>query len=376
MAAPLRLTVFGTSYDILLDHPGLRDTLVNLYRRFTGDGSPNGGPGCPTGTRHLRVRTQQGPELVLDGQPRRISARHTLDHAFIVLNEILLAGARHCRVLHAAALAHHGRALLVAGPATYGKSLLSLLLLERGLGFLGDDFAPLDLATGRILPFPKSLGLRPGVENLLAPATRERLARAPSRPLGSKRLVDIEDLFPGQLAGPAPAAWVVLLVPPGGAPDPGHQVLQIGSVDELPRLPATLAPFGEVEGPHREDEGTTCTYLVTRRTGNGSVRELASALDPFMDDILFIERVAATPPRFDGDPVLEPCPASEGLFILAADLLDRSGPRGRLLDEGEKTAEMVFQLGEHLGPARFMRLRLGRFAAMADLIERLVRGGS
>jgi hypothetical protein len=56
--------------------------------------------------------------------------------------------------LHAGAVARGGRALLIVGPGGVGKSTLATALLDRGFRYLGDDVAPIDLGTGRVVPFP------------------------------------------------------------------------------------------------------------------------------------------------------------------------------------------------------------------------------
>lgn len=369
MLPPLRLSVLGNSFHISLDHRETRDALATLFRRFQVGEAP-GGEEPP---RRVEVRTGAQAALVIDGEPRKLPSRWSAFQSFVALNEIFLREARGCRVLHAAALTHAGRAILVAGPSTYGKSTLSFLLAERGLGFLGDDFAPLDLETGEIQPFPKAVGLRPGVQDLLSSGTRARLSGLPERTLGEKHLVDVEELFPGSLAGPAPVGLVVLLVPPEGAPDRSRQHLEVGALGEPPGLAETLAAFGRLEGPVERD-GVHC-FTLHRGAGEGpGVRELAAALDPFAESLLYVEKTPPSPPRFDRAPVIEDCPSSEGLLSLASDLLDRNGPRGRVLDEEENAVGVLFQLAEWLGRARFLRLRIGRFPEMADRIVREARG--
>jgi hypothetical protein len=61
--------------------------------------------------------------------------------------------------LHAALLAHHGRAVIVAGTSGAGKSTVSLSLLRAGWAFGGDDicFTAPGLGGPRILAFPDEL---------------------------------------------------------------------------------------------------------------------------------------------------------------------------------------------------------------------------
>ena len=65
------------------------------------------------------------------------------------MNLQMALGARRWLLLHASCVERDGRALLMSGHSGAGKSTLSALLAERGWRLLGDEFALLDLATGR-----------------------------------------------------------------------------------------------------------------------------------------------------------------------------------------------------------------------------------
>lgn len=96
------------------------------------------------------------------------------------LREVLigLAGpARVGAVLHAAAVARGGRALVIAGDTGAGKSTLALTLARAGWAHLADDLAVLDRA-GRLRAAPLRISLRAGSWALAAP---EALAGAPVR---------------------------------------------------------------------------------------------------------------------------------------------------------------------------------------------------
>jgi hypothetical protein len=62
--------------------------------------------------------------------------------------------------LHAGAVARGGGALLIVGPGGAGKSTLATALLRKGFRYLGDDVAPIDLGTGRVVPFPMAPTVR------------------------------------------------------------------------------------------------------------------------------------------------------------------------------------------------------------------------
>lgn len=58
--------------------------------------------------------------------------------------------------LHAGAVEHDGRAILISGPSGEGKSTLVTLLCERGWRFISDDIAPLRMDADEVLAYPQS----------------------------------------------------------------------------------------------------------------------------------------------------------------------------------------------------------------------------
>ena len=76
------------------------------------------------------------------------------------MNLQMALGQKRFLLLHAATVERDGRALLMTGHSGAGKSTLSAILGERGWRFMGDEFALLDLADGRLHPFPRAVSLK------------------------------------------------------------------------------------------------------------------------------------------------------------------------------------------------------------------------
>jgi HprK-related kinase A len=76
------------------------------------------------------------------------------------MNLQMALGARRWLLLHASGVERDGRALLMTGHSGAGKSTLAALLAERGWRLLGDEFALVDLASGRVHPFPRPISLK------------------------------------------------------------------------------------------------------------------------------------------------------------------------------------------------------------------------
>jgi hypothetical protein len=61
--------------------------------------------------------------------------------------------------IHAGAVAHNGKAIIIPGTSFAGKTTLVSALVRAGAIYLSDEFAPID-HEGLVHPFPTALGLR------------------------------------------------------------------------------------------------------------------------------------------------------------------------------------------------------------------------
>ncbi len=122
----------------------------------TEDGSPP-----------VRTYTVSGPDssghfVVADGETSQ-SAEGADDLIYQIDKAITVAWQLERRglfFLHAAAVAVNGRVVaLPAFPGT-GKSTLTLALTERGLDYLSDELAPVDLETLTVEPYPHAICLK------------------------------------------------------------------------------------------------------------------------------------------------------------------------------------------------------------------------
>jgi hypothetical protein len=141
----------------------------------------------------------------------------------IVLGQLTAAG---ILAVHAAAAVHRGETIIMAGRSGSGKTTLVLGLLSRGLTLLSDELALIAKGDGMVLPYPRSIHVRPGTPELI-PALAY-LSSKPPRHLGggikwSVNSAALDRAIPGCMAGPAPARHILLLEPPA----PGHRVAEL-----------------------------------------------------------------------------------------------------------------------------------------------------
>lgn len=85
---------------------------------------------------------------------------HGLLAAEMGMNLQLALGGRRHLLLHASSVERDGRAVLMTGESGAGKSTLSVLLAAAGWRFMGDEFALLDLDTGKAHAFPRPVSLK------------------------------------------------------------------------------------------------------------------------------------------------------------------------------------------------------------------------
>jgi HprK-related kinase A len=76
------------------------------------------------------------------------------------MNLQMALGWRRHLLLHASAVEKGGKVLVMTGLSGSGKSTLSALLGHHGWRFMGDEFALLDLASGKVAPFPRLISLK------------------------------------------------------------------------------------------------------------------------------------------------------------------------------------------------------------------------
>ena len=168
--------------------------------------------------------------------------------------------------IHAGAVESDGGATLLSGRSGAGKTTLVLNLLQRGFRLLSDELAIVEPSTQRILPYRRSLHIRPGTPELI-PALR--LVERPSPMLvnGAWTLTPamLEEALPDCLAPPARLTSVLLL---GGTPDaesPPALTPVPPAVAALELLRATWAASVDFEAGLRRVsrllEGVSCARL-------------------------------------------------------------------------------------------------------------------
>ena len=183
--------------------------------------------------------------------------------------------------IHAGAVVYKGAALIIAGRSGQGKTTLVLGLLRRGLGLLSDEFAIADSAQPLILPYRRSLHIRPGTPELipelafLRDQPQQRLGGGIEWSLAPDQLARA---LPGGLASAAPPRYVLLLDgPPRPQADPA-----------LVPIPAAVATIELLRGTWAAsvDFAGGLARIGRLLDGVACARLRAGALEPTLDMLM------------------------------------------------------------------------------------------
>jgi hypothetical protein len=123
-------------------------------------------------------------DVTRDGEPlaRRQQAGDALGWVVWDVNRAAAeAGADHL-LFHSGAVEADGTGVLLPGASGSGKSTLVAGLVRAGLGYLTDELTALDMASGRLLPYPKPITVKPGSFDVLSDMDPDACATAGTGP--------------------------------------------------------------------------------------------------------------------------------------------------------------------------------------------------
>lgn len=281
-------------------------------------------------------------------------------------------------VLHAAALADAGgRAIVLAAPSGHGKSSLTLELARRGFAFLSDDYAPLDLDTRVIAPYPRTVGILPRESAPIPEPFRARALDPGAVRLFGKSLLDVGEVL-GERAlarEPLPLGVVVLLTAtPGLEAEPldASSWLNVGCRSEhAAELASLLAACPGVEVSERHGQHPVALFTLHLRHEAHPTQQLSRILDS--DKVIYCEKQWGAKPDFASSPIASPIKRRQAAEYLGRELLNRRGAGGLLARYDGSATALFFELASALTEAECFAVQVGGCRETADMIESLVR---
>jgi len=236
MRHSLALQVGPVGFRVGSDWPGPVRALASLY-----EGYPE-----PEGPCDFTVRLEaekpwrrwlrpsvaiRGDYMLPDAAP--MALEHGLLAAEMGMNLQMALGQKRYLLLHASSVEKGGRAVLMTGESGAGKSTLAALLGEHGWRLMGDEFALLDLADGRLRAFPRAISLKNGAIRVMEKAAgADRMGpELAGTPKGTIRHLRPNSEAIGRMAEPAAPA-LILFPRFGGEP----AMRPVGAAEAFVRL--------------------------------------------------------------------------------------------------------------------------------------------
>lgn len=338
------------------------------YRRFAGDRLEHGD------LQRVSCTDEAPPRLSVNGRPVPLfpNVDQTLQVYQQFLECVFLNCERHA-LLHAGVLADASEgAFLLAGPSGHGKTSLTLELVDRGHGFLSDDFAPLDLEQRSVAPYPRAVGVIPTGQAPIPAVFRRAAARSDCVRLFDKSLIDVGGLLGEErvVDHPLPLRHVILLTS-GAAPQGATRVDLAARVEHADRIEERLGSIPGVEVQSSREFPEIRAWRLRLDPTRRPTRELSLLQDD--TGVLFSQKSWGQQPDFTEKPHAERIRRFEAAEWLGREWLNRRGV-GRLAQRygGDGTA-LFLDLAAALRDARCWRVGVGHFGETADLIQRLVR---
>jgi hypothetical protein len=206
----LRLSILDQDVCIQTDSADYLKLLREKYRHFMVDKTKSGGQTPFYVSFFLEQNGHHArPGLMINSEEMQLEDPSLLRSEFIhgLIFSSLYSNVRSHYLHHAAALSFHNKGIILTGDSGYGKTTLTLGLVQQGFRFLSDEIAALGRKDGLLYPFPRGLHLREETLNLLdLPLSPEKASR-----WFGKYLIDLEDLFPGMIGGPAKISYIFVL---------------------------------------------------------------------------------------------------------------------------------------------------------------------
>ena len=305
---------FGIPFAVSSDDPGFLDTYRFTYRRM-GDAAAEGEPGgllfhvaSPRGAAGAPAVTFTGgsaPDLAETYRRGSNRYRFTLEpeaDGWTGVRDGFLGGAHvmsvkgacsvirdadrwraYCEsvifhtvvaqradrfLLHAGVMASGDRGVILCGEANRGKTTLVLNLARRGLTFLSDEIAWIDLDTHRVRAFPRTLGLREATLAMLGAAAQGAERRATRSLSGDdKWLVDLPALASCPVGEECRAHAVVFLD-------------GFGPATVLTPLAPSAGALGLLRYAHTGDAGAVATLMAAAEALGGATFHSLTAGPP------------------------------------------------------------------------------------------------
>lgn len=276
--------------------------------------------------------------------------------------------------MHGGGVAFRNKGVMVCGDSGAGKTSLILKLLSNGFKFLSDEVIPLDKKTGMMVPFPRSVGLRPEARFLLEKEFSffkelEFVNLAGHKYFGNPILLKSK-----RTDKPAFPEYFIYLTKPDSGPHGEIKIdiiIEIGGADFLFSL-EKVKGVKILKSIRRDDY----IYVTARIKKNASViKRYLEECKKFKKYIVHTEKKIERGLRFNQKPQIRPLSFHDiGLFLLKQskdNLMEYNFDQEKFESVGAYWLDLLKKLS--LQKMKGFELQVGRMGEMVELLKNFVR---
>ena len=262
-------------------------------------------------------------------------------------------------LLHAGVVARGDDVLILTGPSSAGKTTLVVRLVENSFTFFSDDICPINIETGLVHPFPRSLKISPTPSSdiVRSTITEGRPRRSFVSPGELNASVGREPLRPK----------LVIFLDPEDTAGAFHESVVWLMEHAEERFLDELKNFKEI----------TCSrsglrsgeWVLRYPRGQRLSRRIMEIVTRYQKEIWDFY----TRPDFSRDPVLRRMPNHEAAFHLIREIKQKAPFPSRPGQPAERPGVWLIRLSELLEGVTCYRLSVGRLDATIDLLMQLTK---
>lgn len=361
-------TILDVSLSIHSDDEKIISLFEQMYRRFKTDEK--------NVVHHFYVITKDSPFgqpfVILHDKVRLIPGDELMyNHAYNVIFNDLKNLFEAFYIIQAGVVAQGETGVVIVGPASFGKTNLTLELVRRGFQFLSDAFCPIDRITKKICSFPRGLSIREGsfdsVSNIPNKTNTQK-----NDVKTKKKWFDIEDWKEGGIETCVDGKYFFFL---RGKISPhakqGERMIDLLLVKEDSELIAELEALPETRLTSQKEAERYILYRFTFKQGEGLSRRFEEACEKYPQNIFYYELVSNEEPSFDEEPSVTEIPKSKATLELLKNLINRS-QQALILSDFKTSSLLLLNLGEVVSQAKCYDIFTGKLDKMAELITKTV----
>lgn len=351
-----RFNWFGTPVHVRSDDP----TVCDMLRAHDPGSAAEGAP-----LQFVAVTRGDTPRVQGPRGSTSLDPAHAAMQAYSTILRHLLGDVGDHFVFHASTVARDGRALVVAGPSSFGKTTLAIHLALRGFSVLSEDLTFVERAGGRVVPFRRPMTVRPGTRRTLEGEQLDALERGILR-----READVWSVDAGRASvrrTEESAAMAVLAVMRPTGTGPGVRAFRWFTCRVREGCQDTLASLRALPGNGRILKMPTDAWAVTLEIADTA--EIEAWIEAHADDVVLAVKHTGGAPDFAGAPAADRIGSFQAGLEISQEMLNRH-PGSRVAEEFEgRETHLVADVAALLRGVECYALSPGVLEDTLDLLE-------